>query len=49
MAYGKFRFEWKNFLLGLGAMALMLVLPGIDSLFIGDNGIITKIREKFRG
>ena len=38
----KFRFEPKNFFLGLGAMFVGLLLPGISNIFID---LVTKVRD----
>ncbi len=46
-SYGsKFRFEWKNFVLGMVAFMVVLCLPGISSPFAS---IIDTIRGKISG
>ena len=43
MSFGKFRFEPKNFLLGIGAIVLAMLLPIISEPLIN---LITGIRSK---
>lgn len=42
----KFRFEWKNFLLGFIGMAIVLCLPKISEPFIS---LTSAIRSKISG
>ena len=42
----KFRFEWKNFLLGIGTMLLTFCIPKISDIFITFT---TMIRDKIGG
>ena len=46
MAYGRFRFDWKNFAIGIGTMFVILCLPVVSSPFAT---IIDKIRSKISG
>ena len=39
----KFRFNWKNFVLGIGSMFVLMCVPIISDPFIT---LATKIREK---
>ena len=42
----RFRFDWKNFLVGFGACMLAFILPIISEPFIN---ITTSIRDKIGG
>ena len=46
MAYGKFRFDSKNFFMGVGALFVALCLPMISQPIID---LSTKIRSKIGG